>query len=134
MLGLENTGSSSRRMKLVCSSFLLLFAVFLITVWMTAPEIKTDPFLLNQENWPVTVEEVVRDILPRITPYEKPEMMVTNKDHLNFMHFGLGLWIRNRHGLWRGNEMLILSACGFRCHPDEASGKILEAVWQALRK
>ena len=121
-------------MKLACSSFLLLIAVFFITMWMTTPEIKTDPFLLNQENWPVTVEEAVRDILPRITPYEKLEMMVTNKDHLNSMHFGLGLWIRNRYGLWRGNEKLILSACGFPCHPDDASGKILEAIWQALHK
>ena len=134
MLSLENDGSRNWRVKLACSSFLLLIAVFLITMWMTTPEIKTDPFLLNQENWPVTVEEAVRDILPRITPYEKLEMMVTNKDHLNSMHFGLGLWIRNRYGLWRGNEKLILSACGFPCHSDDASGKILEAVWQALHR
>jgi hypothetical protein len=120
--------------KLACSSFLLLIAVFLITMWMTTPEIKTDPFLLNQENWPATVEEAVHDILPRITPYEKLEMMVTNKDHLNSMHFGLGLWIRNRYGLWRGNDKLILSACGFPCHSDDASGKILEAVWQVLHR
>ncbi len=134
MLSLENDGSRNWRVKLACSSFLLLIAVFLITMWMTTPEIKTDPFLLNQENWPVTVEEAVRDILPRITPYEKLEMMVTNKDHLNSMHFGLGLWIRNRYGLWRGNEKLILSACGFPCHSDDASRKILEAVWQALHR
>jgi hypothetical protein len=134
MLSLENDGSRNWRLKLACSSFLLLIAVFLITMWMTTPEIKTDPFLLNQENWPVTVEEAVRDILPRITPYEKLEVMVTNKDHLNSMHFGLGLWIRNRYGLWRGNEKLILSACGFPCHSDDASGKILEAVWQALHR
>jgi hypothetical protein len=120
--------------KLACSSFLLLIAVFLITMWMTTPEIKTDPFLLNQENWPATVEEAVHDILPRITPYEKLEMMVTNKDHLNSMHFGLGLWIRNRYGLWRGNDKLILSACGLPCHSDDASGKILEAVWQVLHR
>lgn len=128
MLSLENDGSWSRRAKFACGSILVLIAVFLITMWMTTPEIKTDPFLLNQENWPVTVEEVVRDILPRITPYEKLEMMVTNKDHLNSMHFGLGLWVRNRYGLWRGNEKLILSACGFRCVPDDASAKIIEAV------
>src|SRR5450755_665342 len=94
MLSLENDASRRWRVKLACSSFLLLIAVFLITMWMTTPEIKTDPFLLNQENWPATVEEAVHDILPRITPYEKLEMMVTNKDHLNSMHFGIGFWLR----------------------------------------
>ena len=103
-------------------------------MWITTPGTKTDPFLLSQENWPVTLEEVVRDLLPRITPYEKLNMMFTKKDHLDYLHFGLGLWIRNRYGLWRGNEKLILSACGFPCHPDEASAKIIEAVWQALHE
>ena|SRR5215213_2451977 len=134
MLGLKNDGSRSRKVKFACGSVLLLIAVFSITMWLTTPSIKTAPFLLDQENWPVTVEEAVRDILPRITPYDKLEMMVTNKDHLDRMHFGLGLWIRNRYGLWRGNEKLIFSACGFLCHSDDASGKILEAVWEELHK
>jgi hypothetical protein len=134
MLSLENDGSRSNRVKWAFSLFAVFVVIFLINTWMSTPEIKTDPFLLTQENWPVTVEEVVRDILPRITPYEKLEMMVTNKDHLNTMHFGRGLWIRNRYGLWRGNEKLILSACGFPCHSDDASGKILEAVWQTLHE
>jgi hypothetical protein len=124
----------SRRVKVICSSLLLVIAVFSITIWLTTPGIKTDPFLLNQENWPVTVEEVVRDLLPRITPYEKLNMMLRKKDNLGYMHFGLGLSIRNRYGLWRGNEKLILSACGFRCHPDDASEKIIEALWQELHK
>ena len=134
MLGLETDRSRSRWLKLLCSSFLVLIPVFLAAMWMITPKVETDPFLLNQEKWPVTVEEVVRDVLPRIAPYEKFEMMITNKDHLKSMHFGLGLWIRNRYGLWRGNEKLTLSACGRPCHPDDASGKILEAVWQALHE
>ena len=84
MLSLENDGSWSRRAKFACGSILVLIAVFLITMWMTTPEIKTDPFLLSQENWPVTVEEVVHDILPRLTPYEKLNMMFMKKDQLNY--------------------------------------------------
>jgi hypothetical protein len=133
MPNLENDGWRSRCLKFASGSVLVLITVFLITMWMTTPEIKTDPFLLSQENWPVTVEEVVRDLLPRRTPYEKLYMMFTKKDQLS-MHFGLGLWIRNRYGLWRGNEKLILSACGFRCQPDEASEKIIGAVWEELHK
>lgn len=134
MLGLKSDGLRSRKVKVAGGSVLLLIAVFSITMWLTTPAIKTAPFLLDQENWPVTVEEVVRDILPRIAPFDKLYMMVTNKEHLISMHFTLGLTIRNRYGLWRGNEKLILSACGVPCHPDDASGKILEAVWQELHK
>jgi hypothetical protein len=133
MISLANDGSRRRLVKFAFGGFLVL-AVFLINRWLSTPEIKPEPFLLTQENWPVTVEEAVRDILPRITPYTKLEMMFTNKDHLGSMHFSLGLSIRNRYGLWRGNEKLILSAGGFRCVPDDASGKILEAVWQELHK
>lgn len=32
-----------------------------------------------------------------------------------------------------GNDKLILSACGRPCHPDDASMKIIEALWQALQ-
>jgi hypothetical protein len=41
--------------------------------------------------------------------------------------------IRNRYGLWRGNDKLILSACGQPCHPDDASMKIIEAIWEEFR-
>lgn len=119
-------------MKSACGRLLALIAVFLVTMWIATEWPKTDRELLSQENWPVTVEQVVRDLLPRMTPFEKAEVIFTRKRDLFVLHFGLGLWIRNGYGLWRGNEKLIFSACGFRCHPDEASMKIIEAVWEAL--
>jgi Fe-S-cluster formation regulator IscX/YfhJ len=99
-------------------------------------EVETDrqSWLLGPDNWPVTVEEAVRDILPRIPRFTKFRLMFMKKEELDSLHLEIGLWIRNRYGLWRGNEKLIVSACGFRCHPDDASGKIIEAVWQALHK
>jgi hypothetical protein len=82
----------------------------------------------------VTVYEAVRDILPRITRFEELRIRFMKKQDTLSLHFGLGLWIRNRYGLWHGNEKLIVSACGFRCHPDDASGKIIDAVLETLRK
>jgi hypothetical protein len=80
------------------------------------------------------VEDTVRDLLPRIPRFQKLRIGFVKKDDLISLHHGFGTWIRNRYGLWRGNDQLILSACGFRCHPDDASMKIIEAVWEAEHK
>jgi hypothetical protein len=130
------TGGPTRRfrVKLALGGLLILIAFFLAVKWLTVAEIETSPQPLGPKNWPVTVEETVRDILPRLSRLEKLRIMFMKKEDTASLHFELGLWIRNRYGLWRGNEKLILSACGFRCHPDEASGKIVDAVWQALHE
>jgi hypothetical protein len=39
-----------------------------------------------------------------------------------------------RIALWNGNERLILSACGRPCRPEDASIKIIEALWDELQK
>src|SRR5262249_37309658 len=130
-----NTGPSGRfRVKLALVGLLILIAIFLAFRWLTAAEIETSPQVLGPENWPVTVEEAVRDILPRMSRLEKLRIFFMKKEDTILLHFGLGLWIRNHYGLWRGNEKLLLSACGFRCHPDDASAKIVDTVWEALHK
>jgi hypothetical protein len=131
----DDGGSRRFRVKLALGGLLIGIAFFLMFRWLSAAEIETGPqWHLGPENWPVTVEETVRDILPRVSRLEKLRIMFMKKEDTTSLHFELGLWIRNRYGLWRGNEKLILSACGFRCHPDEASAKIIEALWQALHK
>jgi hypothetical protein len=135
MLGLANDRPTrSRRVKLALGSFLILLAVFLVLMRIATVETKTGPQVLGPENWPVTVEETVRDLLPRMSRFEKLSIMFMKKEDITSLHFELGTGIRNRYGLWRGNDKLIFSACGFRCHPDDASMKIIEAVWQALHK
>lgn len=130
-----NGGLATRlRVKLALGGLLILIAAFLAFRWLTVAEIETSPQPLGPENWPVSVEETVRDILPRMSRLEKFRIMFMKKEDTIALHFELGLWIRNHYGLWRGNEKLILSACGSRCHPDEASAKIVDAVWQALHK
>ena len=113
---------------------LILLAVLL--AFMQRPPIDTGsgPQLLGPDNWPVTVEDTVRDLLPRISWFVRLQMLLMKKEDTFSLHHGLGTGIRNRYGLWRGNDKLILSACGHPCQPDDASGEIIDAVWQALHK
>jgi hypothetical protein len=90
--------------------------------------------VLGPENWPTTVNEAVDDLLPQLSILQKSEIRTTSRDNLISLHFSLGLEIRNRYGLWRGNEKLIRAACGKPCHPDDASMKIIEAAWTRLRR
>jgi hypothetical protein len=125
----------SRPAKLVFGSLLFLIVAVAVFMRLTAVEAEEDPLLLGPENWPVTVEATVKDILPLLPLYRKLEMRWMKKEeNRSYEHFGLGLAIRNRYGLWRGNQQLIRSACGYDCRPDDASGLIVDAVWDALHK
>jgi hypothetical protein len=115
-------GHSSR------SSVLLIFIAFVAVTGARAG----DDAMLGPESWPITVEDAVRDLLPRISRIEKLKIKLTNRENIISLYFDLGTGIRNRYGLWRGNDKLILSACGSPCHPDDASMKIVEAVWQKI--
>jgi hypothetical protein len=89
---------------------------------------------LGPDKWPTSVAETVEDIVQRMSEEAKEIVRTTKKEDLIKFHRGFGMGIRNYYGLWRGNNNLILSACGKPCHPDEASMVIIEAVWTALQK
>jgi hypothetical protein len=122
------------RRYLVYAGFFTLVAVFAIFIKAKIFGSETNLELLGRENWPTTVEETVRDLLPRIPLFERLKIKLTKKENMVTLYVDLGTQIRNRYGLWRGNDKLILSACGYRCHPDDASMKIIEALWKELQK
>ena len=65
---------------------------------------------------------------------DKQLIRKTKKNDLIQFHFGWGMGIRNGFCLWGGNTNLLKSACGgSECHPDDASMRIIEAVWKKLR-
>jgi len=92
-----------------------------------------NPDMLGPEQWPTTVEATVKDILSSMPKDEKAKIKSTRKDDLIRYHHGWGTGIRNYYGLRRGNKDLIRAACGRPCDPDEASMKIIEAVWEKLQ-
>jgi len=52
------------------------------------------------------------------------------------LHMGLGTWIPNNLGLWKGNNAPIqaIRERDHAMHPDDASMVIVEAVWDRLRE
>lgn len=102
----------------------------------TAPLTQANPAdLLGPDQWPETVDATVKMIISRLSEKDRLTVKNTKREDLILFHHGWGNGIRNDYGLWRGNKKLILSACdGQACHPDDASMKIIEAVWDELQK
>jgi hypothetical protein len=111
----------------------LHFVIVLLTT-LSSVAWAADDELLGPDKWPTSVAETVRDIVQRLPEKDKELVRTTKKEDLIKFHHGWGTGIRNYYGLWRGNDKLILSACGRPCHPDDASMLIIEAVWAALQK
>jgi len=88
--------------------------------------------LAEEADWPTTVTEAVNVLLETMDDDAKQKIRETAKDALIQYHHGWGTSIRNSFGLWGNNLKLIDSACGKPCHPDDASMKIIEAVWAQL--
>lgn len=86
-------------------------------------------------SWPRTLEQAVDEIVDGMSDEERNAVKSKPRDNLIEFHMGWGMGIRNGLGLWRGNDALVVSACGGeRCHPDDASMKIIEAVWERLQR
>lgn len=85
--------------------------------------------------WPRSLDAAVAHIVEGSSQEDLALVAATKREDLIQFHMGWGMGIRNGLGLWRGNESLLLSACGGEpCHPDDASMKIIEAVWEHLQK
>jgi len=93
-----------------------------------------DERTIQDENWPATLDEAVAVIVGGLSAENRELVRQTEYEDLIQYHHGWGTDIRNKFGLWRGNEALMLSACGRQCHPDTASMRIIEAVWLELQK
>ena len=89
----------------------------------------------SPETWPVTLDEAIAHIVGGLPAESVKTLCGTKKRDLILYHHGWGTGIRNSFGLWGGNEALLVSACGGkRCHPDDASMRIIEGVWETLQR
>jgi hypothetical protein len=86
----------------------------------------------EHEVYPSSIESAVDSIIRSMSEEDRLTVKKTNKLDLIKFHHGFGTGIRNSLGLWRGNDKLIIEACGKPCHPDDASGVIIYAVWCKL--
>lgn len=89
---------------------------------------------LEPDKWPVTVDDTVADFISMLSEDDKDAIRKAGRDDLAQLHRSLGRGIRNYYGLWRGNDKLLISACGKPCSAERASGIIIRRVWEALKK
>ncbi len=80
---------------------------------------------------PKTLNDAVAWALRELSPEQKGELCELNEQELALTHRGLGGWVRQELGLWGKNSEL-MRAIGVR-HPDDASAKLVRAIWEALR-
>ncbi|MQM31490.1 MAG: hypothetical protein CRU78_13590 [Candidatus Accumulibacter phosphatis] len=91
---------------------------------------------MNQKKLPVTIDEAVGVVIATLSDDDKAKIAAMSEPDLIGLHFGLGTWIRNNLGLWKGNDQLMraIGDSGESIHPDDASMVIIEAVWRRLRE
>jgi len=80
---------------------------------------------------PINLEEAViqlTKILPDTT--QQKILAMTEDEFLGGFHFGLGMWIRNNWGLWRGGELAKDFNDKGIFHPDDMSGIILKCYYR----
>jgi len=87
---------------------------------------------LHLDNPPKTVKEAVEMLIVIWPPEELKKLASLSEADLSLCHFGIGLWIRNNFGLWAKNKALLEDAG--EEHPDQASGVIIEMLWEKLQE
>lgn len=88
----------------------------------------------DQKDWPQSLDEAVErllDILPDEAIEQLREMPRYNVDHC---HFALGMYLRDKFGLWRDNRELLKSCGSAYLDPDSASQVIIQTAWKRLQK
>ena len=88
--------------------------------------------LMEPKRWPATIDEAVRVVIASLSDEVKAAIAAMAESELIGLHFGLGAWIRNNLGLWKGNRALLESTG--EADADDASMVIVEAVWRRVRE
>lgn len=109
------------------SLLIILFFAFSITFGQTVSK---------KENYkPVNLEQAVEQL--KIIHHDTTKQKILNMTEDEFMggaHMGLGMWMRNNWGLWKGKELAKhFNSIGIY-HPDDMSGIILTSYYRELHE
>ena len=87
---------------------------------------------LGADDVPRTLGECFVVLAKNLTPGDLDRMRKGSEEDMALYHHGLGTWIRNAWGLWKGGALYqSFYAIGLR-HPDDMSGVILTSFWRYL--
>ena len=85
---------------------------------------------------PHTVEEAVDILIDKMQLKDKTKIAKMKEDDVIILHLTLGNYIRNKFGLWSGNEALMESCKEMigknKVHGGEASSVIIRMLWRKL--
>ena len=62
---------------------------------------------------------------------QKIDIATLQEDDLIYLHFSLGMAVRNAFGLHHVDSKL-LASCDTATHPDDVSGVIIKVLWELL--
>ena len=89
-------------------------------------------FLQNNFILPETVDEAVDRLMIVLDDEQKIDIATLQEDDLIYLHFSLGLAIRNAFRLHHADSKL-LASCNSAIHPDDVSEVIIKALWEQLK-
>ncbi len=91
----------------------------------------------SHDDFPQTVDEAVLKLKKTLPLKDRAVMANMQPDELDFVHAGLGEYIKQNFGLYSGNKNLLQSCADSgqlaKPIPDEACAVILRALWKDLQ-
>ena len=88
--------------------------------------------LQNMPEIPKNLEESFSALSKLLSAEEIKKIKEGDEVQMNKYHLGLGMWLRNTWGLWRGSELKdYFKKIGIN-HPDDMSAIILNSYWRHL--
>ena len=110
--------------------YLILTILFFSLLALNGQEVSREEIPKSK---PTTLEEAVFQLtktLPDTT--QQKVLSMTEDEFIGGSHFGLGMWIRNNWGLWRGGSLAKDFNNKGIFHPDDMSGIILTCYYRQL--
>lgn len=115
-----------------CFAYLLMITVLALSACHKTPTRKHVVTAAERAKWPRTVDEAATRLIREMSKKDREFVRSTPETELFQFHHGWGTGIRNRFGLWRGNDELLADTR--TQHPDDASFVIIKEVWTRLQK
>lgn len=81
---------------------------------------------------PNTLDECMEALKKVLSAEDQIRLLSSPEKDLGWYHHGLGQWIRNNWGLWRGGPLLDhMKSLGF-IHADDMSSSIIREFWARM--
>jgi hypothetical protein len=93
----------------------------------------SDSFAVHKRPYiPSDLNECLAYLDSTITPSNLDTLVRWNEQDMSRAHMGLGLWMRNNWGLWKGSRLSEWFNKHNIWHPDDMSGIILTSYWRHI--